>query len=542
MWALDLGTTNTLLARWDPVDDRPAIVALDTVCRTAAVGDPTGSGRAIPSAVQAIERPGWLARLTQSRAVARHATWGKLADIGRPALERNRAGAHPGFAPTFKEALSQRPLAALTRTRARTYSARDVARLYLRELFAHAHRHTGQRVRDLVVTAPVEAFETYRAEVGALAKGLGVRRVRFLDEPVAAALGYGLGIAKARSVLLVDFGGGTLDLARVTLDGTTCTVLAKAGRALGGDTVDGWLLEAVCQRQGYALDDPESDAHRLWLRLMRAEAQRVKEALYFEPTATFDLTPPERLRHLEARLQGEAEPATLRRDDLIQLLAAHRLDDEIAACVDQVMGDAQVDDVLLVGGSTLLPGVYPSFEARFGRDRVRAWQPFEAVAFGAAVFAADRAAPADFIVHDYALLTYDAATGAPEHTVVVPRGTRFPTGPAFWTRKLVPTCARGEPESVFKLVICELGAADAAAVTWDANGQAHLGADGAQVVELNAANPTLGQLNPPHAPRDSTPRLEISLGVNAERWLCATVLDLRTKRSLMRDTPVVRLL
>ena len=64
--------------------------------------------------------------------------------------------------------------------------------------------------------------------------------------------------------------------------------------------------------------------------------------------------------------------------------------------------------MLLVGGSTLLPGVFPLLEERFERRRLRAWQPFEAVAYGGACFAADRVGALDFIVHDYAFVTHDA--------------------------------------------------------------------------------------------------------------------------------------
>jgi hypothetical protein len=64
---------------------------------------------------------------------------------------------------------------------------------------------------------------------------------------------------------------------------------------------------------------------------------------------------------------------------------------------------------------------------------------------------------------------------------------------------------------------------------------------GSLVVKLNETNPALGYLDPPHSPRDSRPRLEVAFGVNAERWLCATVFDLRTKKHLMEGEPVVRL-
>jgi hypothetical protein len=132
--------------------------------------------------------------------------------------------------------------------------------------------------------------------------------------------------------------------------------------------------------------------------------------------------------------------------------------------------------------------------------------------------------------------------------VVVPRGTRFPTRPDFWKRQLVPTCSLGEPETIFKLLVCEVSRADGGArkFVWDAAGDLHKvgGAAGEPelVVPLNAASPTLGYLDPPHSPRDRRPRLEVAFGVNSERWLTATVFDLFSQRELMREEPVVRVL
>jgi len=133
--------------------------------------------------------------------------------------------------------------------------------------------------------------------------------------------------------------------------------------------------------------------------------------------------------------------------------------------------------------------------------------------------------------------------------VIVPRGTRFPTALDLWKRQLVPTCALGEPEKVFKLVVCEVGRAGEGdrRFAWDEAGQLHrVGGTASEpaplVVRLNEANPALGYLEPPHSPQDNRPRLEVAFGVNGERWLCATVFDLRTKKHLMREEPVVRLL
>ncbi len=558
-WALDLGTTNSGIACWEEASGQPRLVELPDVCRSPERDDPLEAPRMVPSAVEILDRPGILDRLGSWPPVARRVFLGRRAVIGRPALDNNRETTRSSFVPTFKAALSSeatRPIASVGR---RPVTARELALGFLREMLASVKRATGERIRDLVVTAPVSAFETYRAEVQRILKALGVRRVRFVDEPVAAALGYGLSLSHERTVLVVDIGGGTMHVVLVALSprgamGGEARVLAKQGRPLGGNAVDGWVLEEACQLAGYPPLDPEGDEQtRFWRRLMLAEACRVKEAVHFDETAVFRITPPgfndrsSRAGALGSSLQ------TFTRAQLAEVLERNGFYRGLEICLATLFEDGKarvedVDDVLLVGGSTLLPGVFARLEQRFERRRMRAWQPFEAVAYGGACFAADRVAALDFIVHDYAFVTHDPRTGEPQHTVIVPHGTRFPTPNDLWKRQLVPTCSLGEPESVFRLVICEVarGEGGERRFVFDASGDLHkVGGSGGQdevVVPLNGASPTLGYLDPPHDPKDRRPRLEIAFGVNAERWLVATVHDLLTRKELLHAEPVVRLI
>ena len=557
-WALDLGTTNSGIARWDEATGQPQLVELPDVCRNPERDDPLEAPRMVPSAVHLLENPGLLDRLGSWPPVASRMFLGRRALIGRPALERNREAVHPAFVPTFKAALSSESTRPLARLGRHAVTAREVARAFLREMLVATKHATGERIRDLVVTSPVSAFETYRAEVQHLLQGLGVRRVRFVDEPVAAALGYGLSLSHERTVLVVDIGGGTMHVVLVALSprgamGGEARVLAKQGRPLGGNTVDGWVLEEACRLAGYPPLDAEGDENaRFWRRLMLAEACRVKEAVHFDETAVFRVTPPGFGRSATGAHPGSSLQ-TFTRAQLGELLETNGFFRGLDACLAAMFEDGKarvedVDDVLLVGGSTLLPGVFARLEQRFERRRMRAWQPFEAVAYGGACFAADRIGTLDFIVHDYAFVTHDARTGEAQHTVIVPRGTRFPTPPGFWKRQLVPTCSLGEPESIFRLVICEVarGEGTERRFVFDASGDLHKvgGTTGEDevVVPLNASSPTLGYLEPPHDPKDRRPRLEIAFGVNAERWLVATVVDLLTRKELMSDEPVVRLI
>ncbi len=561
-WSLDLGTTNTGVARWDEQAGQPQLVALPRLCRRPKGTDPLEAPALVPSVLQMLEPASLLDRIGMWRGLERWTLWGRTAQIGRPALERNTALTDPAFVPGFKTALSWEPLRPLARLGQSAVTARQAARAFVRELFAEVGRETGRSIRNLVVTTPVEAYEGYRAEIEEITRSLGVRRLRFLDEPLAAALGYGLGLTAERNVLVVDIGGGTMHVALVRLGPAGlqqghAQVLSKQGQPFGGNAVDGWLLEHVSERMGYALEDlPDEEQVRLWRRLMLSEACRVKESLFFRTADEFLLTPPGLARRVTRHTSG-TQPLQVTREDLVDVLRRRGFYSAFSGSLDAVLAEAPggpmptdaVDDVLMVGGSTLLPGVFAQVEERFGRHRVRAWHPFEAVAIGAASFAADRYAQLDYIVHDYAFVTYDAKTHDPIHTVVIPRGTRFPTAPDLWRAQLVPTCSLGAPETLFKLVVCEIGGAGEAGrrFVWDAAGNLYKvggesGGNGRVVVPLNDANPTLGQLDPPHSPRDRRPRLDVSFGVDENRWLIATVVDLLAGRRLMEREPVVRLL
>lgn len=564
-WAVDLGTTNTGVARWDDTESRPKLVELPEVCRKSTASDPLEAPRLVPSATLILENLDFKSRIGARPFFAKRFFLGSQAVIGRPALERQEIRPTPSFVPTFKGSLEREPRRPIARAGKNPYGARDVARLFLRELFVQVKNATGERIRDLVVTSPVEAYEAYRAEVAQIGRYLGVTRLRFLDEPVAAALGYGLSIERERTVLVIDMGGGTMHAALVRLtpkgvENGGCAVLGKEGRAIGGNLVDRWMLRDFCKTLDYPLaEDVVDDAQAFWYHSLLSEACRVKESVFFRKEDVFNLTPPEDPRSLQARLRGSATRLTVTRETLVKVLEENGLYRFLSDCIDGVLRQAEsqgvgagdVDDVLMVGGSSLLPEVYPLVEKRFGRDRVRAWQPFEAVAYGGCAFSAGAFGQQDFIVHDYAFVTHDPRTHEPQYTIIVPRGTRFPTETEFWRRQLVPTCSLGEPETMFKLLVCEIGesAKGDRRFGWDAKGNLHkLGGatDGGRadrlVVPLNESNPTLGYLRPPHAPSDRRPRLEIAFEVNGDRWLCATVQDLQTGRSLMKQQPVVRLL
>ena len=116
----------------------------------------------VPSAVHMLEQKDWASRIGRWPWVERVAFLGKQALIGREALERNQSEIHPAFCETFKAQLGQAPTFPLVRVGGRTHSAREVARTFLRELFAASDRAGGGRIRDLTLTVPVDSYEGYR--------------------------------------------------------------------------------------------------------------------------------------------------------------------------------------------------------------------------------------------------------------------------------------------------------------------------------------------------------------------------------------------
>ena len=405
-WAIDLGNTHTRVARWDETADRPKLLELPAICRRPGGEEPLEAPRLVPSATFIPDRIDWSTRFGRWPFVAKRWFYGCEAVIGRPAVEANSVIVNPGFVPNFKLFLDREATRVLARAGRRSLAARDVARCFVRELLAEIKRTTGERIRDVVLTTPVEAFETYRAELLRITAALGIRTVRWVDEPVAAALGYGLSLTQERLILVHDFGGGTLHLALVAMSGKGArrgesSVVAKEGRAIGGKLVDAWLLDEACRRAGFSPPraDDQDDEVEFWRRLMLVEACRVKETVFFGRPATFLLAPPPYARGPAAPGGEKLAKIELSRDDLVALLRAKGLFHTLEECIDGVLTQAarlgiserNIEDVLMVGGSTLLPEVYPTFERRFGREHVRAWQPFEAVAFGACAFAAGRA-------------------------------------------------------------------------------------------------------------------------------------------------------
>lgn len=525
-WSIDFGTSNTTVC--EDHAGAPHIVHLPGLARE----EPLTQTPVIPSAVCVLDS-------AATRVL-----------IGQQAVDYNWDGASSGFASSFKLQLAEGGTRPAARVEGAVFDYRDVTALFFRELLSRLEAQLGQPVADLTLATPMGFYETYRAELQEIVRRLrrvpwwarllallGVRRrgltVRFVDEPVAAALGYGVDVGREAVIVAFDFGGGSLEIAAVrTQAGTTVEtgrawVLAKQSLRLGGDDVDQWIMDRFAP--GPLQQWPEQALAMRW------EAERVKLMASAGQQATYTF-------------RNQA-CGTLDYQGLAALLAEHglyaQIQDSLGRLIDELRGQhglepSQVDEVILEGGSTLLPEVRAVVGEAFGRDKVREWLPFESVARGACLFARG-AQVEDFIYHDYALRVLDSGGHAVEYELLIPRGTRYPTAAEFATRYYA---AGHDGQTSLNLLICEVGRVAGQGVAWQERpGGGSVFApktpgDQAFCIALNEGDSGL-PLNPPG--HGSAPRLRVTFAINAERWLCATVHDLLTKRDLRHQEPVVKL-
>jgi hypothetical protein len=241
---------------------------------------------------------------------------------------------------------------------------------------------------------------------------------------------------------------------------------------------------------------------------------------------------------------------SMTRAELIDLLAAQGLYEQLRAALVEIQRQLEVesppvsgkvDQVLLVGGSTLLPEVAAVVDAVFPQAVVR-HDPdfaFTAVALGAARFAGGVPVD-DFVYHDYAVAVQNEQTHAVEYELLIPRRTRYPTPADFAVRYYADFPGMNE----MRFSVCEMGRLGQAPVPWQSrpNGNRYWDPKDPQeralIIELNPGDLPL-PLRP--AGKGTSPRLRVTHFINPDRWLCVTVEDLVRKQLLRVNEPVVRL-
>jgi molecular chaperone DnaK len=293
-----------------------------------------------------------------------------------------------------------------------SYSPQEISAFILRTIKEAAEQALGYPVQRAVITVPAYFNETQRQatlEAGAIA---GLTAERIINEPTAAALAYGYGVDPDQHlrVLVYDLGGGTFDVSVIELNFGVIDVLATAGdNLLGGDDFDERLADLLANEffDQHAIDLHED--HQAWARLLR-EAEETKIRLSSAPFTSV------RLEYIAQDREGKALhiEREVSRSEFVETI--EDLLNRTITCIDQALSDArltpaEIDRVLLVGGSTRIPAVWDLVDRRLQQDPHIEIDPDAAVALGAAVQAGIIAGePIDAILVDVAPLSLGIET------------------------------------------------------------------------------------------------------------------------------------
>jgi molecular chaperone DnaK len=274
--------------------------------------------------------------------------------------------------------------AALVVARGETYTLPEISAFVLRKAKSMADAALGERVEQAVITVPANFNDLQRAATKVAGRVAGLEVSRILNEPTAAALAYGYGKSSSERLAVYDFGGGTFDVTLLDLSNNVFEVLATAGNTfLGGDDVDLAIAERMAdqflRQHRY---DPHTDP--LAFHRFRLAAEDLKHRLSDTGEASVEIT---EVTHGPGG-KALALQFSMTRGEL-ELLAGPIVDKTFDVCREALsvarVGVGDLDQVLLVGGSTRIPLVRRRVEEFFRRDTKSHVNPDEVVAIGAAI-------------------------------------------------------------------------------------------------------------------------------------------------------------
>jgi molecular chaperone DnaK len=306
------------------------------------------------------------------------------------------------------------------------YSPPEVSAMILQKLKSAAEDYLGQKIDKAVITVPAYFNDAQRQATKDAGRIAGLEVLRIINEPTAAALAYGLDKKKDETIAVYDFGGGTFDISILEVGEGVVEVKATNGDThLGGDNLDqriiDWIIDEFKKDQGIDLSKDKMALQRLKEAAEKAkmELSTVQETEITLPFVTADATGP---KHLNLKLTRAKFEALV--DDILQ----RSMGPCKQALQDAGVKPSDIDEVVLVGGSTRIPKVQQLVRELFGKEPHKGVNPDEVVAVGAAVQAGVLGGEVkDVLLLDVTPLSLGIETLGGVFTKLIERNTTIPT-------------------------------------------------------------------------------------------------------------------
>ena len=308
----------------------------------------------------------------------------------------------------------------------KTYSCEEVASFILAKLKSDAEEYLGQKVNEAVITVPAYFSNSQRQATKDAGKIAGFDVKRIINEPTAAALAYGLDKKKNQKIAVYDFGGGTFDISILEVSDNLVEVKSTNGDTyLGGDDFDRiimeWMIDEFKKTSGIDLSEDKMALQRLREHAEKAklELSSVQEAHINLPFITADSSGP---KHLDMTL------TRAKFDQLTEDLVKRSIIPCEQALKDVDFSVEDIDEVVLVGGTTRIPAIQKAITEFFKKEPSKSVNPDEVVALGAAVQGGVFSKEVkDILLLDVTPLSLGIETLGGVTTRLIPRNTTIPT-------------------------------------------------------------------------------------------------------------------
>ena len=429
---------------------------------------------------------------------------------------------------------------------------KEAASEFLQQVIANALIAVDDPDVELVLTAPIEAFDEYRDWlIHNVTDPLGISRIRIVDEATAAAVGYSQKLNPDDAILVFDFGAGTLDITVVVIEkgaeGTLSSgvrTIAKRGSDLGGKHIDNYLIRSCINYWGIPTGDTRLQKSFQSLLMEKVELAKIQLTGEFE--SLVEVSHPD---------TGVVLNRSISRNDFEQILDEEDFLGSVARLLRSTLDEAankgilaeDLKGVFMVGGTSLIPCVGKIVRQQFPPERLFYDRPLEAVARGAASIAGGRELT-DYIQHDYSIRHIEPETGAYQFPVIVKAGSSYPSEGPLYSKNI-----RATYDGQIQLGIQIFEIANRVSSESSANLEMQVDSDGSfrlvqvtaqnreeqRSVWLNENSPTFLEANPPA--KAFIDRFRVDFFIDQFKRLTISAFDLERGIWVLTNQPVIRL-